>query len=611
MNTDETNTNEINADECDFIKFLNNELKIGESRVYAKKMDSSISNDAKLSLCNVDMYIKTSCYTEAINIIKSLIREKCNREIIPLLYRKVIFYIAYCIYIDKHEYNMIAIYKDRNNEIKIKNQSDILKILNLHKDSFKKWGMESPFYIYKVGNDLGIKIDLYRNGKKNGELCYIINQLIDQAKPSILAEGFCGLGAVTVSRKYRKMTIYLNDGDPTVANFLKQVKETPTKLKNECKSILEQISKMNKSNKEIINEILKSNSKELYTRAEVEKIIEQCIEKRKIYNLVISAKQVYQEKNLLIRVFVTSCNLIRNLKNNYKKLNNIEKYLNEIRKINIAECEQVVKLVIDILKELLKLLENKCFKPTQNLIKKFIKEIRAINIEKGKIVAEVVIEALKNIDNPEDNFMIPEDECLELAGAFYFVHSFQFKGRDSASGITETSLKEYKNNLNSLYDYSKALKNVKEIYSKDILNFIDILEEDKTLLYLDPPYPGTRGYDVKLKKYDDFFEKVSKFRGKCILSFRTKTNKATKEKKPDCLLRYFRSMRDHISTNLYVLLTNNSQEEIMITNFDFDITTIDRGTFYCISKFSNKFKKANTYEKISFEDFLKKLEYKN
>ena len=531
MNTDEPNTNEINADECDFIKFLNNELKIGENRIHAKKMDSSISNDDKLSLCNVDMYIKTSCYTEAINIIKSLIREKCNREIIPLLYRKVIFYAAYCIYIDKYEYNRLAIYKDKNDEIKIKNQSDVLKILELHKDSFNKWGMDSPFFIYKKGNDIGIKINLYRHGKKNRELCYIINQLIDQAKPSILAEGFCGLATVTVSRK-RDMKVILNDGDNIIVNFLKAVKEHPKELKKECNFILKEIelSKENKKSTEAIyneelDKMLKSNPKALDDRDNVEKFIR---------------------------------NFIKN-----------------ISKIDIEKCKPIVQSAIRVYKEK---------------------------------------QALKTKYSGKD---IPIDKQIKVAGAFYFLHSFGYNGTGSVSSITEKSLKMYEKNLRQISDYSKALKCVGDIYNEDIVNFIDIFnkENDKLnkkdiLLYLDPPYPGTRGYDVKTYE-NKFFDKLSEVKCKLIFSYREKVNKATKEKKPDCLLRYFRSMRDHISTNLYVLLTNNPQKEIIITNFDFDLETIDRGTFYFISKFSNKFKKANTYEKLSFEDFLKKLGYKN
>ena len=520
----------MNTHKPNFIKFLNNELKIGESRTHAKKMDNSISDDDKLSLCDIDIYIKTSCYTEAINIIKSLIREKCNREIIPLLYRKVIFYAAYCIYIDKYEYGMIAIYKDKNNEIKIKNQSDVLKILNLHKDSFKKWGMPSPFYIYKTGNDIGIKINLYRNGKKNAELCYIINQLIDQVNPSSLAEGFCGLGAVTVSKKRKNMNVFLNDGDNIIVNFLKVVKEHPKELKEECKSILNEIELGKESKKpieyiynEVLDEMLESNPKSLDNKDDAEKFI--------------------------------------------------RKYINKISNIDIEKRKPIVKLA------------NQVYKEKQSLKNKY----------SGR--------------------NIPVDKQIEVAGAFYFIHSFKYNGRESAFGITDTSLKIYKKSLSKISEYSKALECVKDINSEDIVNFIDILKNklnngEDILLYLDPPYPGTRGYDVKVNN-TKFFRKLSEYNGKWILSCREKVNKVTRDRTPDCLLNYFRNMGENLGTNLYVFITNNPQKEIMVTNFNFDITTIDRGTFYFISKFSNKFKKANTYEKLSFEDFLKKLGYKN
>ena len=522
----------MNTDEPNFIKFLNEDLKIGESRTHAKKMDSSISDVEKEILFYVDICIRENNFTEALNVLKDLLEEKINQyNIVPLLYRKVIFYIAYYVYIAKQEDNVIPIYTDFNaNKIRIRNQTDILKILELHKDSFNKWGMDSPFYIYKTGNDIGIKINLYRNGKKNAELCYIINQLIDQVNPSSLAEGFCGLGAVTVSKKRKNMNVFLNDGDNIIVNFLKVVKEHPKELKEECKSILNEIELGKESKKpieyiynEVLDEMLESNPKSLDNKDDAKKFI--------------------------------------------------RKYINKISKIDIEKRKPIVKSA------------NQVYKEKQSLKNKY----------SGR--------------------NIPVDKQIEVAGAFYFIHSFKYNGRECASGITDTSLKIYKKSLSKISEYSKALKCVKDICNEDIVNFIDILKNklnngEDILLYLDPPYPGTKGYDVKVNN-TKLFKKLSEYQGKWILSCREKVNKVTREKKPDCLLNYFRNMGENLGTNLYVFITNNPQKEIMVTNFNFNSEAIDRGVFHCISKRSNKLKKADIYEKLSFEDFLKKLECDN
>lgn len=201
---------------------------------FLKLLDMIQIKDASKNAINADRLITdkekemvsmigTQDYNESCNNIRILL--KCRKmKTIPLLYRKVIFFITYDLY-----------HKTRKKGV----QKKVLKDVGLAHNTFSKWGM-NPIVAYEMGFYKGEDISLYREGKKNNQLCYIFNALAEQVKHDTFVDVFGGLGKITAS-KYPTSKEYINDSDEVVANFLFMIVNKAEQLENKCRELINDI----------------------------------------------------------------------------------------------------------------------------------------------------------------------------------------------------------------------------------------------------------------------------------------------------------------------------------------------------------------------------------
>ncbi|CAI3596868.1 MAG: hypothetical protein ACLUC0_07855 [Clostridium neonatale] len=209
----------------EFIELLEKVIPHGTGTDRAYNADKKISFEDKKKLSQIGR----ADYDTSCSIMRELIQKiTCDGrvEVMPMLYRKAIFFITYMLY---HKEKMDGV------------QSKVLKDLGLAHNSFTKWGM-TPIRDYEEGYDWGADIALKREGKKNKELLFLFDGIVSRVKYKKFVDLFGGLGTVTASRPIRKCEKgYINDFDKSIANLLATIKYKPKELEELCRQIVKEL----------------------------------------------------------------------------------------------------------------------------------------------------------------------------------------------------------------------------------------------------------------------------------------------------------------------------------------------------------------------------------
>lgn len=181
------------------------------------------------------------CYKEQCKIMKELLDKTKNiptkyegikrSGTIPILYRKVIFFITYSLY---------HLTKIADGDVR-GIQNKVMNSLGLGHKTFGDWVIK-PIESYEEGNYEGKVPVIQRFGRKNELLLFMFTSIISHVKYVNFVDVFGGTGAVTASKYLRNGTReYINDYDKLVANFLGALKFKGEELEEYCKAIDEEI----------------------------------------------------------------------------------------------------------------------------------------------------------------------------------------------------------------------------------------------------------------------------------------------------------------------------------------------------------------------------------
>lgn len=522
--------------------------------------------------------IKCVTYADGIKILKKALQElKDDKEnkVIPEIYRKAMFFLT-CKLCD---------------EAGIKGaQKKVLDDLNLSHNTFSKYKMTPVQYFVGVNFEVDkeLKLSLSRYGKKNKDLCRTFIDLSSQVTYTDFVDVFGGLGTITV-RKPEVSKEYINDFDNSVYKFLTVIKQYPVLLIRWEEKVITDIYSNEGEEKQI------EYAKSLFKR--FQSILDDCNSSLTIMNKL---RVVYNKVSN-----IRKGNISYNEEGYYSDATKL-RYVSEIYQAFLAEKDK---------KSFLKYVSKDIAENDNDAIDKFEKYFDEFVYSVNKLFADprekniqyaygfydelfgknVSIEYkvgevghYKGVEYQEEEAKINFESLIDIAGAFYFVNSFNINGKASASGINIKSLKKFRDKLKNIKNYSERLKKV-TILHQDFRDVIMSFNNKSTLLYLDSPYIDTVGYNVLFEdqEFFDLANLLNEFKGKWIFSCRCSLEKyyykaelVEDEKKAELTLNKLRRLADFLNLfrfrGYYVVeiplkkgADGYSDVELMITNFEF------------------------------------------
>ena len=222
---------------------------------------------------------------------------------------------------------------------------------------------------------------------------------------------------------------------------------------------------------------------------------------------------------------------------------------------------------------------------------------------------------------------IYEHGNIEKAIAFSFLNGFSERGKISISAVTSENLEKYFSNIRQWKDIFPRFKNVSLLdKAMDAINFIQQFNTKSTLLYLDPPYIGTKNYTEKFP--DEYYVSLRKalksFEGYWIFSCRVSVTSPNEyidsEQLQDILwlLKLYKGLaqnviffKDKNSTYKEHFEQTNAERVAEVMLFNFDVKTPPRmDQFWKIesSKKTGAIHANDQYEILPYDEFFSIVE---
>lgn len=450
-------------------------------------------------------------------------------------------------------------------------QTVVLKNVGLGHNQFTKYGYSvKADFLYDFYKPPTLSI--YREGKKRETLQSLISQICARniKTNTIIVDVFGGTGAVSVglgTHFYNGVRQIINDKEYGVYAFLKTLSNEPQRLYERCKELLN-IDKIEEKMEQadirqtliVIARRIEWLSKKVRSEKSLDKAEEH-------YGELLASVQAFDYGKVFYKKNIEEIEKIINK-------DDLENFRNDIRS----------RMLSDEIKELFRALFY---------YKKFSVYLAG---------------------------EISEEKLLDIAVAFYYVNAFSTGTRHSGSSITGVKIKsiqEYKKDLKYIVEYGSRFKNI-EVRNEDFVSLINEFKDDeKVILYLDPPYYLTKQYKTK---FDDechrrMLDLLKECKCKWMLSCKDElTNKSLKQKAHKhlwgSLYEYYKYLEgDTIGSPKYVFSESNDSDrkgEIIICNFDANIYTKEE-----IKLFYNVEDKEDTskvrYSKESYKEFLNRI----
>lgn len=522
--------------------------------------------------------IKTCNYNDGIKILKKALQElKGDKEnkVIPEIYRKVMFFLT-CKLCD---------------EVGTKGaQKKVLDDLNLSHNTFSKYNM-TPVQYFK-GMEFNIKkvskLKLSRYGKKNEDLCRTFVDISSQVRYTNFIDVFGGLGTITAT-KPKVSKEYINDFDNAVYKFLITLKQYPKLLMRWQERVIEDICKEGEEEKQV------EYAKSLFKTFQL--VLDDC---NSSFNIMNSLRVIYNKISAIKK------DKVEYDEDGYYNDQTKLKYISQVYQGFLKEKEKV---------SFLKYVSKDIAENDNDAIKKFedyfIKFTNSVNnlftdpAERNVLYADGFFDELfgrdltikgnsseagylKQLEDKKEEEKTKFESLIDIAGAFYFINSFNINGKSSSSGINIKSLNEFRDNIKWINPYSERFNDV-TILHQDFRDVIMSFNNKSTLLYLDSPYIDTEGYNVLFEdqEFYDMVDLLHEFQGKWIFSCRCSFEKyyykaqladtvAKEEYFLDKLGRLASFLNSFRFKGYYVVeiplkkgADGYSDVELMITNFNF------------------------------------------